>query len=237
MSRCAVETKLGIEQSLELDAFIADPAQWPKAIFAGWKLPPGPLPGNFRAWGSVKVAMEWCESRGYTFSRKVIERHVVEHVPILPFSTDDFATRGAETPGKPSPQLPTNVISYMQVYQRGLSIGYKAIEQLEKRIDALVAEGKPVSMDLLLRLADLGTKLATSQASIVARGAAMNNDRDDEIEGFRSGSAPLPSQRFGSSRIRVIEGQARPIIDEGPADRRAYNERARQEGSPTLPAP
>jgi hypothetical protein len=38
-----------------------------------------------------------------------------------------------------------------------------------------------------------------------------------------------------STRVRVIEGETRAVVDRGRADRQEYNERARQEGSPLLP--
>lgn len=238
-SACEVERRLGLEAALEMDAFLADPGQWPKAVFEGWKLPPGSVPGNFRSWGATKLGMEWAASRGVKVTRMQMERHVAEHVPLLPHTPDDIASAGIERPpaGQPKANLPANIITYQQVYQLGLGIGYKAIGMLATRIDALEADGKVVPMDLLLKLADLGTKLATSQASIMVRGLDLNREKDDEIEGFRTGSAPLPSQRMGHSRVRVIEGEARPVRDEGPADRAHYNERARLEGSPELPAP
>lgn len=238
--RCPVEQKLGLEKALELDAFLADPALWPKAIFAGWDIPPGRIPGNFRSWGAIKVGLEWCSSREVEITRHQMERHVAQHVPLLAYTPDDVATRGVTADGTGndgSEILPTNIITYQQVYQRGLSIGYKAIGLLEERIDEIREAEEKVPTDLLLKLADLGTKLATSQAAIMVRGLDLNREKDDEIEGFRSGSAPLPSQRFGHHRIRTIEGESRPVADQGPADRKHYNERADQEGSPRLPSP
>lgn len=234
---CQVEKRLGLERSIELDAFLADPSKWPAAIFDGWDLPPGPLPGNFRQWGAVKLGLEWCETRGETFSRRVMERHVNIHVPVLAYTPTDFAVRGAESATGQPTILPTTSIGFMDVYQKGLAIGHKALTALEKRIDDLEKAGQPVPIELALKLADLGTKLATSEASIRARGAMLAGQQDDDIEGFRSGSAPLPSQRMGHSRVRVVDGVSTPIRDEGPADRAHYSERARQEGSPELPHP
>lgn len=237
---CQVEKRLGLEQSIELDAFLADPSKWPAAIFEGWDLPPGPLPGNFRQWGAVKLGLEWCETRGETFSRRVMERHVNIHVPVLAFTPQDFAVKGTDSTvegPRPLPAIAGNSVSFMDVYQKGLAVGHRALDLLQKRIDALEAEGKPVPIELALKLADLGIKLATSEASIRARGAMLAGQQDDDIEGFRSGSAPLPSQRMGHSRIRVVDGVSTPIRDEGPADRSQYSARARQEGSPELPHP
>lgn len=235
--RCKVETMLGMEDALLLDAFLSDPKQWPKAIFEGWDLPVGPLPGNFRSWGATKIGMEWCESRGHKVRRADMEKHVAEHVPILPYSTDDYAERGAPKDDMGRAVVPTDAISYIEVFKKGLSVGYTALDALEQRVNKMIEAGQSVPIDLALEMAKLGTKLATAQASIMAKGARMGGEQDEEIEGFRSGTAPLPSQRLGHHRIRIIDGQARPIRDEGPSDRHEYNERAEQEGGEALPAP
>lgn len=237
VGNCRVEQLLGSKLSLELDTFLADPKQWPKAVFDGWKLPPGQLPSTFRSWGAVKLGMEWCASRGIEVTKRTMASHYRDHVPIVPYSPEDFAQRALDHRAEGERTLPTNVISYQEVYQKGLTIGHKAIDMLEQRIDALAAKGEHIPTDLLLKLADLGTKLATSQASIMARGLDLSRQKDDEIEGFRSGSMPLPSQRFGHSRVRVVDGVSQPVHDEGPADRAEYSARAREQGSIELPHP
>lgn len=234
---CHIEATLGREASLELDIMLADPKRWPKAIFEGWQLPPGPMPMSMRSWGGIKVGLEWCRSRGFEFTSSQMNRHYREHVPIVPYTPDDFVAKGAETAKTGLPAVPDDPITYMQVYQNGLRVGNRALDLLQRRVDELIADDKDVPTQLLLKLADLGTKLATSQASIMARGMDLSRQQDDEIEGFRAGSAPLPSERLGHHRIRVIEGEPRPVADQGPADRAKYNERAKQEGSPTLPSP
>ena len=235
--RCAVEEKLGPELALELDMFLADPSKWPKAIFDGWKLPPGPMPTRFRSWGAVKLGLEWLRSRDIAVSKLQMARHYREHVPIVPYGPSDFVDKALSDPPAGRAIVPTNLITYQEVYQKGLKVGSKALDLLLARVEEIEHAGGTVPQDLLLKLADLGTKLATSQASILARGLDLAREKDDEIEGFRSGSAPLPSERINGTRVRVIEGEARPVVDRGPADRQHYSKRARQEGSPTLPSP
>lgn len=234
---CAVEDMLGRELSLELDAFLADPKRWPRAIFEGYQLPPGPLPATMRQWGAVKLGLEWCESRGFKTTKAKMNRHYREHVPIVIHSADDIAVQGAEKRDLNPAKVPDNPITFLEYFQNGLRVGNKALDLLANRIDQLIAEEKPVPERLLMQLASLGAKLAQSNASIVARGHGFGSNQDDELEGFRAGSAPLPSERLGHHRVRVIEGEARPVRDAGPADRATFNERAREDGGPELPAP
>jgi hypothetical protein len=234
---CAVEDKLGREASLELDIMLADPKRWPKAIFEGWQLPPGPMPATMRTWGAQKIGLEWCRARDVDVTKAQMARHIRDHVPIVPYTPEDFVVKGGDPRDKPSDLVPHDPISFLQVFQNGLRVGNKALEMLLKRVEEAETAGEALPTQLLLKLADLGAKLATSEASIRTRGAAMSDSGNDELEGFRSGSAPLPSERIGHQRIRVIDGEARPVRDEGPTDRARFNERAREEGSPTLPSP
>jgi len=237
LTSCPVEDTLGRELSLELDTFLAEPKRWPRAIFDGYQLPPGPLPATMRQWGAVKLAQEWCESRGFKISKTRLARHYREHVPIVPYTPDDFVVQGAKRNDLAPPKPPDNPITFLEYFQKGLAVGYDALERLQKRIDALEADDKPVPERLLMQLASLGAKLAQANAAIVARGSSMGSDREDELEGFRAGTAPLPSERLGHHRVRVVDGVSRPIRDAGPADRADFNERAREDGTTEMPAP
>jgi hypothetical protein len=105
---------------------------------------------------------------------------------------------------------------------------------LEKLVERMDGETQP-SNALLLQVANIGTRLAHAQAAIVTRGMRFVMEDDDAIGGFMGEDETSP--RFGSYRVRTIEGVRVPVRDEGPADRRKYNERAREEGSVELPAP
>jgi hypothetical protein len=242
---CAVENALGMEASLELDAYLADPTGWPAATWPkGFKVP-RVLPASMRQWGAVTIGLAWCADRGVQVSKKQMDRHVREHVPWVVMSPEQVAELGTDlssnTRDLPAERTKSavdlaNPITYQRLYTRGLAIGDRSLELLAERIEEMVESGVPPSTDLLTKLADLGTKLAMSQASLILRGIGRQ-EREDEIEGFRSGSSPLPSERFGDHRVRVVEGVARPVVDRGPSDRVEYNKRAAQEGSPRLPSP
>lgn len=232
--RCIVEETLGREASLELDTLLADPSRWPSAILDPWKLPAGQLPSTMRQWGAVRLGLEWADARGFKVSKAQMARHYQHHVPILPYSADDIAAAATKPPVNGPAKTDLKPMQFLELYAKGLEVGYDALARIQKRVDEL---GDDAPTSLLLKLADLGTKLAMSQASIRARGASLNDGEDDDIAGFRSGSAPLPSERMGHQRIRTIDGEARPVRDEGPTDRARYNQRAREEGGPRLPAP
>lgn len=234
---CIVEETLGRDLSLELDIFLADPSLWPKAIFETWQLAPGPLPSRFRSWGAVKLGVEWCESRNFTFSARQMAKHYRLHVPIIPYTPDDIASKGAVDVKSHSAVQVQNPISYMELYQKGLVVGNRALELMSERVEDMEAAGEEVPLALLTKLADYGVKLATSQAQIMAKGMFGAGRTNDDIEGFRAGSAPLPSERLGHHRIRNVDGVDRPVRDEGPADRAEYNEHARKQGSIELPSP
>jgi len=241
---CAVEQRLTAAQLLEVDLLLADPAKWPKTVFEGWKLPAGTPMGTMRTWGAVQMGLAWFRDHGIPCDKGKMQRHYELHVPILPLNPDDFVVRGiADTPHPTGPAavekrvVPTNPTAYIELYQKGIEVGTRALDLLLARVEAMVAHGDIPPTDLLMQMGNLGAKLATSQAGIVSRGFDLARQKEEEMEGFRSGSAPeVESLRFGDYRIHVIEGEARAVVDRGRADRRKYNEKARQDGSPTLPA-
>lgn len=239
LGRCMVEERLTGEQVLELDLLLADPQRWPKALFEGWQLPSGSLPATMRSWGAIQLGIAWCEERGIPMPKRGMQHHYDKHVVVLPYTPDDLVVRGeAESPVAPTTRavVPAGPSTYIDLYRKGIAVGIKALDLLLSRVEKMEQENKDIPIDLLMNLGNLGTKLATSQAGIVSRGFDLARQKEEELEGFRAGSAPEVSPRFGDHRVRVIEGEARPIVDRGRADRRAYNERAEQDGSPPLPA-
>lgn len=239
-NRCAVCMKLAAADLLELDMLLADRSRWPAALFEGWKLPEGSLPATMRAWGATEVGLNWLAEHGHAdFKRPQVQRHYELHVPILPESPDDVVARGMADAGNGNQQrqvVPTNPSTYRDMYQRGVNVGARALELLGDRLETIAASGEPIPTSLLLDVAKLGSKFAVSQAQIVAKGIDMDREREAELEGFRSGSGPEPSPRFGDHRIHVIDGEARPVVDRGRADRREFNKGAAEDGSPRLPA-
>lgn len=236
--RCAVEERLTDEQVIELNLLLADPRRWPRHIFEGWKVAEGSVPATMKSWGAVQLGIAWCEERGIPMAKRQMQNHYERHVPILPDTPDDFAVRGAaaDSPGASRAVVPTTPMTYLDVYTKGLTVGGRALDLLLEKIERMVANNETPPTDLLLQVTRLGVQLATSQAGILAKGIDMNREKEEEIAGFRAGAGPEPSPRFGDHRVRVIEGEARPVVDRGRADRREYNEKAAEDGSPILPA-
>lgn len=117
-----------------------------------------------------------------------------------------------------------------------IGLGVWALGVLQERMLAKLAayqadpeNNEPPTDTELWRLADAGQKMA----GMVARSKV--NVAPPDLSGFRAGATGLPSQRMGHSRLRVVDGERRPVKDEGRADRKHYNKRARQEGGPLLP--
>lgn len=239
-NRCAVCMKLEAADLMELDILLADRSRWPAALFEGWKLPQGSLPATMRAWGATEVGLNWLADHGHPdFKRTQVQRHYELHVPILPDSPDDLVMRGQAETANPNQQralIPTEPSTYRDMYSRGVNVGTRALALLEDRLEELARSGDVIPTSLLLDVAKLGSKFAVSQAQIMAKGMDMNREAEKELEGFRAGSGPEPSPRFGDHRIHVVDGEARPVVDRGRADRIRYNEKAEQDGSTKLPA-
>ena len=126
-------------------------------------------------------------------------------------------------------------IEYHAFFRLGLETGFAALEQLHER---MMDTEKPLSNAMLLQIARLGEALAKAQAAIVTKGMRFVMEDDGAIHGFMgSDDEDAPSPRFGSYRVRTIEGVRMAVKDEGPADRMRYNEKAREHGSPLLPGP
>lgn len=226
---------------VELDLLMGDASRWPATVWGIFKPPKGRMTPARQRFGAIEVGREWLVSRGYEFSDRVIRNHYRYDVVVVAADVADLMNRGLIEKGsrrheemgvsadKIDPQ------AFLTYFDRGIKLGNRSLELLEKRIEAIVAAGEEVPFVLLKTLAELGSKLATTQATIRARGLAWDDGGDAE-EGFRVGSQPPPSQRVGHHRIRTINGETRPIADEGPADRARYSERAAQEGSPGLPS-
>lgn len=239
---CLVCSRLNAEELVEVNSLLADPSEWPVALLKQWDIPTKAafLPAKIRQWGGAAVLADWLDAHGYPgttlrarqahFAKHVV--HVVvndtEAAKLIAASRQDLRT-GSEIIPAQRPKL------FIDYYATATQLGLFALQELQRNIEKLKAQGKPIPNRTLWQLADLGAKVATSQAGILARRGGSLDESDDGMGGFREGSAPLPSARFGDSRIRTIEGQSRPIKDRGPADRRDYNATAAQSGSPRLP--
>jgi hypothetical protein len=237
---CRVCSLVPGPELLELNALLADPDLWAANALKDWVIPKGALPGTMRQYGGIATGLEWLRSRGFTdVSHKSMANHFKSHVVHIARTNDDTTQLGKMVAGKTDsslaiiPQMRPNL--FIDYYSTGIQLGVYALERLKKDIIDVETAGEKVPARTLWQLAELGAKLAMSQASMLTRGNKIE-ETGDEMAGFRAGEAPLPSQKFGDHRVRTIDGKAQPVTDRGKADRDAYNKRARQEGSPTFDA-
>lgn len=235
---CKVCDTLSPQELVELDMTLADPLRWPKTV---WGLFPAPevsadgmLPISYRRFGAMEMGQAWLKSNGYDIPRGSLRKHFANHVPVIHVNVDELVQRGLikldqkTRHGAGDPIDPTN---FLQFYTLGVSIGVAGLKLLQERVQGMVDRGEEVPLALIKQIVDTGAKLAMSQAQLRTRGHAFEEE-DDENDGFRGGEDVSP--RFGSYRVRTVEGESRPVYDEGPTDRKRFNERARQEGSPEL---
>lgn len=238
--KCHVCTILPGPELLELNFLLADPAKWPSNILADWIIPRGAMPGAIRQFGGTATGIAWMKDHGFPdITKSQMEYHFDVHVVHIAETKADVEQLGkmVTAKGDPSlaiiPQMRPNL--FVDYYATGIQLGVYALEKLRADIIAMEEAHVEIPPRTLWQMAELGAKLAMSQAAMFARGSKIE-ETGDEMAGFRAGEAPLPSQKFGDHRIRTIDGEARPVTDRGTADRRTYNKRAKQEGSPTFDA-
>jgi hypothetical protein len=229
---------------IALDNILADPLCWPKTVWKDMAPPEGGLPIKFRRYGAMQMGREFLLSRGYPYPPNNVGtmrlyRHWKNHVPLLPVDVDALLTSGLIAPNKwnpvhaltqPTPEA-IDPLAYISLYNKGIAAGIKALGLLSEKVEAFIARGEEVPTPLIKLMMDAGLKLAASQAAIKAAGKPFG-DAADEDDAFRGGGDVSP--RFGSNRVRLIEGEQRPVFDEGRADREHYNEQAAQEGMPRI---
>lgn len=235
-ARCAICDRLPPADLLELDTLLGDPALWPSTIWAFFSPPEGGLPASYRRFGAVRVGREWLDTHGWEgISNHILRKHFKQDVVHVARDPMELVELGIIQKSKPQyNRIPVNpsldagaVIRY---FNAGVQMGEAALKLLATRINAAIDDGVEPDPKTVMRLADLGSKLAVAQAQLVARGAKFGQD-EDEDDAFRGSEA---GERIGHHRARVIEGETRMVKDSGPADREQYNQRAREEGSPLL---
>lgn len=238
---CRICDELPPGDLVELDALMGDATTWPATVWGIFD-PPAGAPNALRLrFGARNVARDWLAAHGYPpYSDQIINRHYRYDVPVIAASAEDLFNRGliAHQTGN-GPGAMANVESidpqaFLTYFNRGIKLGNRGLELLATRIETMVQKGEDVPIAVLKMLIETGGKLATVQATLTARGLAMGDTGDAE-EGFRAGSAPLPSTRVGHHRVRVVDGVSRVITDEGPADREHFSERSKAEGGEGLP--
>jgi hypothetical protein len=231
---CAICDGLAIDDLAELDLLLGDPRRWPANVWGIFETPKGPvLPPQMKRWGAARLGQQWLIEHGYNFrnQRWRVAKHYREDTPKIAVDPDELVQLGLLVRGgKASPNATINPLGYLEFYNEGIKAGKKGIELLMAYVAKLEKDEAAIPLPLIKLLVDVGAKLATSQAMIKSREPSQPELGDDD-DAFRINP---PGQRIGHQRVRMIEGQSTVVRDEGPKDRAAYNERARQEGSPTL---
>lgn len=236
---CKVCQTLLPGELVELDLILGDPLRWPATVWGAFSPPEGSLPASYRKFGMIRMGEEFLMAHGYEIRRPSLVRHVERDVPILAVDVDELLAKGLIAMAPPGQVVtgstlgqPIDPLAFVTFFQKGIDIGMKGLDLLLARITDMEARGEEVPLSIITKIIDTGTKLASSQAAIRAAGKPFGSGEDDLNDGFRGGDDISP--RFDGVRVRVIDGQKRPVADEGPADRAHYNARARQEGSPEL---
>jgi hypothetical protein len=233
---CGICDTLPMPQLVALDLLMGDSSRWPATVWRNFHAPVGPvIPPPMRRWGAVRLGQAWLEDHGFAdlMTRSVVQHHY-GHVPVLAVDPEQLVESGVMARGDRAdvPDGRLNPMAYIEYYNAGIDAGKKGLELLMAHVKALEEKKADVPLTLVKMLVDVGAKLAMSQAAIKSREPSQPQLDDDE--GFRAGAGGVPSPRMGHARIRDVDGETRPVHDEGPADRDRYNRRAEQEGSPKL---
>ncbi len=234
--RCLVCARLAPNELAMFDELLGDPTRWPRNVWGAVRPPEGMLPGNYRSFGAIATGLWWLSEHGYQDIRRTsVQSHYRRHVIPKPVETEALVEAGiVGAPAIVNPSEPVDPRRFLIYYAKGVDVGIKALEEIARQLDNLAANGRDAPLTLLRIAADLGRSVAVSQASIRAAGKHIGDEEDDdEFRGAATGERELvrPAKDFA---VREIEGEARPVLDKGRADRERYNERARKEGAPLL---
>lgn len=239
--RCWICESLTPAELRQFDAYLTAPLMWPETEREQLG---SRMPGRIM---QAKVGVAWLVDHGRAdFGAPQIKAHL-DHRAAVKAEVMDLVAAEA---------VPAGAIELMSFYAEAISAARKAIAKLVVRMNDV---DDPLTDDQLFRLAGLGGKYAMSAAVLRQKGMSpLPGDEGyvppeqpaaeppppeppkqiprvvDPMDGFLAGSAPRPSKKHGQVRVRVVEGVARPVRDEGTRDRELYNKTADQEGSPRL---
>lgn len=234
--KCRICTTLAPAELIELDLILGDPLRWPVTVWKGFSPPEGGLPASYRRFGAENMGREWLLANGFDINKQTLRSHIRYDVPLQSVDVDELIQRGLISLAAPGPAgdtgqtigQPIDALAYITLYNEGIHLGIRAQGLIAARVDAIIKRGEEVPLALLKLMVEGGMKLAQSQAQIKAAGKPFGDDDPDEDDAFRGGDDISP--RMGHSRIRTVDGEARPVADQGFADRQHYNDRAAQEG-------
>jgi len=235
---CDVCNKLSPMQLLELDTVIGDPAGWPVTIWALFEPPTGGLPASYRRFGAQRMGREWLDKHGYaSITDGRLRTHIRFDVAHIAHNVSDLVKLGLIRKTNTQTRIPTNSTidgaAFIRYFNSGIQMGEAAQRLLAERINAAIESGEEADTRLVMKLADMGAAFARTQATLMAKGLKFGQDANDD-DAFRGAPEDLPSPRIGHNRIRTIDGERRPVLDQGPADRERHRKRAEQEGSEGL---
>jgi hypothetical protein len=223
---------------VELDTLLSDPLRWPATVWGMFEPPKGALPASFRRFGQMQMGRSWLDAHGHEdISNPALRRHIRWDVPVVATDPHELMERGLiASTGQDQRIVPAEQLdpaAFMRYYNRGIGLGVDALERLDRMVTRAEDAGDPVPLGVLVKLAEIGARLAVSQAQIKAAGKRLEDAEDDDA--FRLGATTDEGPgRIGHIRIRRIDGKAIPVADEGPKDREHYNARAREEGGSRL---
>lgn len=233
--QCVICTTLTPEDLSAFDAMLAqDPRRWPKDLWHPLKRPTQ-LNVKQLSWAVRRLGEHWLANNagadrlvehGGPVHPASIEAHYWNHIAAKPESIAILGVPIREERKRRSrvklAELGPNTLD--NIARLGLTIGQTSLQQLERHIRDHPEE---FSAAELMKFAELGLKAADIKR--------VETPGDDGVEAFRQATKP-PQRAMPGMVAHEIEGKRRVVRDEGRADRRKYNERARQEGSPLLPA-
>lgn len=242
--RCWVCESVNVHLLRQLNDLLVEPSRWP----AEFQLKLARTEStNERSKLQIAAAVGWLAEHGRgDITGPAVRAHLLHQQLAL------------DTLVEMTPNDPAGATALMAFYAEAINVGRKAL----RKLDNLLADddGPGLEVAELLKIAAIGGKYAMSAATLRQRGVSpIAGDEGyvppedpeppeppkppdepkqvtpkDPLDGFLAGSAPRPSKRVGSVRVRTIEGEARPVWDEGPKDREHYNKRADEEGSPRI---
>jgi hypothetical protein len=236
---CSVCTRLSPVQLLELDSIIGDPACWPVTIWGMFEPPKGGLPASYRRFGAVRMGRQWLDANDYRdITDGRLRMHIRYDVVHVARDPSELVTAGIIARSTAlHTRIPTapalDASAFIRYFNSGIQMGEAAQRLLAERINMAIEAGEIPDAKLVMKLADMGAAFARTQASLMAKGMKFGQDEDDD-DAFRGSEETLPGPRIGHNRVRVVDGERRPVLDQGPADRERHRRRAEQEGSEGL---
>lgn len=232
---CQICDTLPPQKLMELDAIIGDPAAWPITIWGIFEPPKGQLSASYRRHGATAMARDWLDREGIKWiTMQTIRKHVRFDVVHIPRDASDLIQLGivaeAGTQRTRIPTAPTiDAGAFIRYFNAGIQMGEAATRLLAERINAMIERGEEPDPKLVMKLADMGAAFARSQAALMARGLKFGEEEDDDAA-FMGSDEERPGPRIGHSRVKMVDGERRPVHDEGPADRAKHRKRREAEG-------